>query len=210
MWHKVSPISWRIGVTRSWASTGYYDKAEYTAAIQQDVIIRDLVRKFFKGLPVGHVTITHSDTGLRVIIYTSRTALILGKNGENLTKLQKKLMALYGKKVNVDVKEIKNPDVHATLVGDSIGRQIERRLPYRRVIKQAITKAMEKGAKGIKIRISGRIGGAEIARHEVYKEGNIPTQTIKASIDYSVEHALTMYGIIGLKIWIYKGDVTNN
>ncbi len=119
-------------------------------------------------------------------------------------------MALYGKKVNVDVKEIKNPDVHATLVGDSIGRQIERRLPYRRVIKQAITKAMEKGAKGIKIRISGRIGGAEIARHEVYKEGNIPTQTIKASIDYSVEHALTMYGIIGLKIWIYKGDVEKN
>ncbi len=173
-------------------------------------MIRDSVRKFFKGLPVGHVTITHSDNGLRVIIYTSRTALILGKNGENLTKLQKKLFTFFGKKAQVDVKEIKNPDVHATLVGDSIGRQIERRLPYRRVIKQAIVKAMEKGAKGIKVRISGRIGGAEIARHEVYKEGNIPTQTIKASIDYSVEHALTMYGIIGLKIWIYKGDVENN
>ena len=210
MWHKVSPISWRIGVTRSWASTGYYDKNEYTEAIGQDVIIRDSIKKFFKGLPVGHTTITHSDAGLRVIIYTSRTALVLGKNGENLTKLQKKLHALFGKKVHVDVKEIKNPDVHATLVGDSIGRQIERRLPYRRVIKQAIAKAMEKGAKGIKVRISGRIGGAEIARHEVYKEGNIPTQKIKATIDYHVEHALTMYGIIGLKIWIYKGDVENN
>jgi small subunit ribosomal protein S3 len=210
MWHKVSPISWRIGTTRSWASTGYYDKAEYTLAIQQDVIIRDLIRKFFKGLPVGHVNITHSDAGLRTIIYTSRTALILGKNGENLTKLQKKLTALYGKKVQIDVKEIKNPDVHATLVGDSIGRQIERRLPYRRVIKQAIVKAMEKGAKGIKIRISGRIGGAEIARHELYKEGNVPSQKIKASIDYAVEHALTQYGILGIKIWIYKWDVENN
>jgi small subunit ribosomal protein S3 len=153
---------------------------------------------------VGHVNITHSDAGLRTIIYTSRTALILGKNGENLTKLQKKLTALYGKKVHIDVKEIKNPDVHATLVGDSIGRQIERRLPYRRVIKQAIVKAMEKGAKGIKIRISGRIGGAEIARHELYKEGNVPSQKIKASIDYAVEHALTQYGILGIKIWIYK------
>lgn len=147
--------------------------------------------------------------GLRVVIYTSRTALVLGKNGENLTKLQKKLVTLYGKKVQVDVKEIKNPDIHSTLVADSIARQIERRLPYRRVIKQAIAKAMEKGAKGIKVRISGRIGGAEIARREVYKEGNIPTQTIRASIDYSVEHALTPYGIIGLKIWVYKGDITN-
>lgn len=153
---------------------------------------------------------THSDTGLRVIIYTSRTALLLGKNGENLTKLQKKLHALYGAKTQIDVKEIKNPDIHATLVGDSIGRQVERRLPYRRVIKQAIAKAMEKGAKGIKIRVSGRIGGAEIARHEVYKDGNIPTQSIKATIDYAVEHALTQYGIIGFKVWIYKGDVTNN
>ncbi len=156
------------------------------------------------------MTIAHSDTGLRVVIYTSRTALVLGKNGENMTKLQKKLHALFEKKVHVDVKEIKNPDVHATLIGDNIARQIERRLPYRRVIKQAIMKAMEKGAKGIKVRISGRIGGAEIARREVYKEGNIPTQTIRAAIDYSVEHALTPYGIIGLKVWIYKGDVTND
>ena len=210
MWHKVSPISWRIGVTRSWASTGYYDKKEYTPAIQQDIVIRDSVRKFFKGLPVGHVAITHSDTGLKVVVFTSRTALILGKNGENLTKLQTKLFSLFGKTVSVDVKEIKNPDIHATLVGDSIGRQIERRLPYRRVIKQAIIKAMEKGAKGIKVRISGRIGGAEIARQEVYKEGNIPTQTIRSMLDYSVEHALTPYGIIGLKVWIYKGDLTNN
>jgi small subunit ribosomal protein S3 len=173
-------------------------------------MIRDTVRKFFKGLPVGHVTIAHNDAGLRVVIYTSRTALILGKNGESITKLQKKLAGMFDRKVSIDVKEIKNPDVHATLVGDSIGRQIERRLPYRRVIKQAITKAMEKGAKGIKVRISGRIGGAEIARHEVYKEGNIPTQTIKATIDYSVEHALTMYGIIGIKVWVYKGDTENN
>lgn len=116
-----------------------------------------MIRKFFKGLPVGHVTITHSESGFRVVIFTSRTALILGKNGENLPKLQKKL-SVNGDMVHIDVKEIKNPDVHATLVGDSIGRQIERRLPYRRVIKQAIAKAMEKGAKGIKIRVSGRIG----------------------------------------------------
>jgi len=153
---------------------------------------------------VGHITITHSDAGMKVAIYTSRTALILGKNGESITLLQKKLELICGHVVQIDVKEVKNPDIHATLVGDSIGRQIERRLPYRRVIKQAIAKAMEKGAKGIKVTVSGRIGGAEIARREVYKEGNIPTQTIRATIDYAVEHALTQYGIIGLKIWIYK------
>lgn len=141
---------------------------------------------------------------MKVAIYTSRTALILGKNGESITLLQKKLELICGHVVQIDVKEVKNPDIHATLVGDSIGRQIERRLPYRRVIKQAIAKAMEKGAKGIKVTVSGRIGGAEIARREVYKEGNIPTQTIRATIDYAVEHALTQYGIIGLKIWIYK------
>lgn len=152
----------------------------------------------------------HTDAGMKVSIYTSRTALILGKNGESIEKLSKQLALICEHAVQIDVKEIKNPDVHATLVGDSIGRQIERRLPYRRVIKQAIAKAMEKGAKGIKVTISGRIGGAEIARREVYKEGNIPTQTIKATIDYAVEHALTMYGIIGIKVWIYKGDVEKN
>jgi len=141
---------------------------------------------------------------MKVAIYTSRTALILGKNGESITLLQKKLALICDHPVQVDVKEVKNPDIHATLVGDSIGRQIERRLPYRRVIKQAIAKAMEKGAKGIKVTISGRVNGAEIARREVYKEGNIPTQTIRATIDYAVEHALTQYGIIGLKVWIYK------
>ena len=173
-------------------------------------MIREAIRKSFKGLPVGHITITHSDAGMKVAIYTSRTALILGKNGESITLLQKKLALICGHAVQIDVKEVKNPDIHATLVGDSIGRQIERRLPYRRVIKQAIAKAMEKGAKGIKVTISGRIGGAEIARREVYKEGNIPTQTIRATIDYAVEHALTQYGIIGLKVWIYKGDVEKN
>lgn len=206
MWHKVSPISWRIGTTRSWASTGYYDKQSYTTGITIDILIREAIRKTLKGLPVGHISIIHSDTGIKVAIYTSRSALILGKNGENLEKLQKQLSIIAGSSVHIDIKEVKNPDIHATLVGDSIGRQIERRLPYRRVIKQAIAKAIEKGAKGIKISISGRIGWAEIARREVYKEGNIPTQTIKATIDYAVEHALTMYGIIGIKVWVYKGD----
>lgn len=171
-----------------------------------DILIRDFVKKFLKGIPVGNIYITHSDSGIRVAIHTSKVSLVLGKNGEQQALLEKQLSDKFGDTIKVDVKEIKNPDTHATIVADSIARQIERRLPYRRVIKQTIQKAMEKGAQGIKIRVSGRINGVDIARTETYKEGNIPSQTIKSRIDYTTESALTQYGIIGLKVWIYNGD----
>jgi len=159
-----------------------------------------------RGIPVGNIYITHSDSGIRVAIHTSKVSLVLGKNGEQQALLEKQLANKFGETIKTDVKEIKNPDTHAAIIADSVARQIERRLPYRRVIKQALQKAMEKGAKGIKIRVGGRINGVDIARTETYKEGNIPSQTIKSQIDYVTETAHTQYGVIGLKVWIYKGD----
>ena len=207
MGHKVSPIAWRIGYSKTWSSTGYYDKADYSAGVTLDVMIRDFIQKELTGLPIGNIYITHSDTGLRIAIHTSRVSLVLGKSGENIDSLQKKIETKFQSKASIDVKEIKNPDAHAVIIADSIARQIERRLPYRRVIKQAIQRAMEKGAKGIKVIVAGRINGVDIARRETYKEGNIPTQTIRSNIDYTTERANTMYGVIGIKVWVYKGDI---
>lgn len=170
MAHKVSPIAWRIGQNKSWSSTGYFDKQDYAAGVTLDILIREFIKKSLRGIPVGNIFITHTDTGIRVAIHTSKVSLVLGKNGEQTQKLETQIANQFGVNIKIDVKEIKNPDTHATIVADSIARQIERRLPYRRVIKQTLAKAMEKGAKGIKIKVSGRINGVDIARSETYKE----------------------------------------
>ena len=206
MWHKVSPIAWRIGQNRTWSSTGYFDRRDYAAGVTLDIMIRDFVKNFLRGIPVGNIYITHSDSGIRVAVHTSKVSLVLGKNGEQQMKLEAELLRTFGQVIKVDVKEIKNPDTHAAIIADSIARQIERRLPYRRVIKQALAKAIEKWAKGIKVKVSGRINGVDIARKETYKEGNIPSQSIKSHIDYVIEEAHTTYGVIGLKVWVYKWD----
>lgn len=142
-----------------------------------------------------------------VVVYTAKTALVLGKTGENLETLEKLLAQKVGYKVKVEVKEIKKPDLNAKIVGYMIANQIEKRMPYKRAIKTALARSMEKGAKGIKVKVGGRLNGAEIARRETFKEGNIPTQTMRSDIDYCTVRAETVYGTIGLKVWIYKGDI---
>lgn len=207
MGHKVSPTSWRIGYIKNWKSVGYFDKKEYVSKVSSDALIRDAVIGALKGIPLGNIFIAHEEKNIRVTIYSSRTTLVLGKSGENITKLEKNLVIQFQEKFIIEVKEVKNPETYAALIADSIARQIERRLPYRRVIKQTITKSLEKGVGGIKVIIAGRLNGADIARRETYKEGNIPNQTIRANIDYVTERANTIYGVIGIKVWIYKGDI---
>jgi small subunit ribosomal protein S3 len=156
---------------------------------------------------VGNIFINHTNAHTNVVIYTSKPALVLGRNDENLNVIKDRLVSEFGGIYQIEVREIKNPDTNAALVADNICSQIEKRLPYRRVIKAAIAKSIEKGALGIKVTIGGRLNGAEIARREVYKQGNIPLQTIRSDIDFVTDFAETMYGVIGVKVWIYKGDV---
>lgn len=168
-----------------------------------------MVAKHFKNLPVGNVFLTHSgNNSVSATIYTSRTALILGNNDENIENLKSLLAKKFPQyDFTLEVKEIKKPELSAQIVADAIARQIEKKMPYRRVIKNMMAKTIEKGGLGIKVKLGGRLNGAEIARRETYKEGSIPTQTIRADVDLAYERAETTAGTIGLKVWIYKGDV---
>ena len=207
MGHKVSPLAFRIGYIKSWRTTGFASRKDYSANVSLDMQVRLTVNRFLKGIPIANVYLSHSTTAITVTVYTARIALVLGKDDENVNKLKDLLTKKFGKTFMIEVKEVKKPELSAALVGDSIARQIEKKLPYRRVIKNAIARTMEKGGLGIKVIIAGRVNGAEIARTETYKEGSIPSLTIRSDIDYAVERAHTTAGIVGLKIWVYKGEV---
>lgn len=207
MWHKVHPIAFRLPYIVNWKSSWYGDKKTYKDSLTTDIKVRELLEKELTGIPVGDVLISKSEDIITVDIFTAKASLILGKTGENVENMKTKLQNKLGAKFVINVKEIKQPDLNAKIVAFSIANQIEKRMPYKRAIKQALAKAMEKGAGGIKVKVGGRLNGAEIARKETFKEGNIPTQTIRSNIDYSTMRAETVYGTIGLKVWIYKGDV---
>lgn len=207
MWHKVSPIAFRIPYILNWKSSWYGDKKSYKDSLSLDIKVREILKKELSGIPVGDVLITKSAESVSIDIYTSKASLILGKTGENVEEMKQKLHNKLGEKFVINVKEVKQPDTNAKIVAFGISNQIEKRMPYKRAIKQAIAKAMEKGAQGVKVKVGGRLNGAEIARKETFKEGNIPLQTVRSNIDYCVERAETIYGTIGLKVWIYKGDV---
>ena len=207
MWHKVSPISFRIPYIKNWFSTWYSDKKSYKSDLSIDLKVRNVLKKEMMWIPVGDIIVSKEQTGLRVSIFTAKSSLILGKTGENLERITSILSRKTGLDVKVDVKEIKNPDLNAKVVAFGVANQIEQRMPYKRAIKMAIAKTMEKGAKGIKIKVGWRLNWSEIARKETFKEGNIPTQTIRSDIDYTTMRAETVYGTIGLKVWIYKWDV---
>ena len=207
MGHKVSPLAFRIGYIKSWRSTGFYSKKDYSANVSLDMQVRLYITRYLKGIPTANVFLSHSNQTITVTIYTSRIAIVLGKDDENVNKLKEELTNRFGRVFQIEVKEVKKPELSAALVADSIARQIEKKMPYRRVIKNAIARTMEKGGLGIKVIIAGRVNGAEIARTETYKEGSIPSLTIRSDIDYAIERAQTATGTIGLKIWVYKGDV---
>ena len=207
MWHKVSPQAFRIPYIKNWSATWFADKKEYAAQLLVDNKIRAILKKEFKDIPTGDIVISRNDKEVLVTVYTAKAALVLGKEGENVTTLETNLSKKTNAKVKISVKEVKNPDLNAKIVWFMISNQIEKRMPYKRAIKQAISKAIEKWAKWVKVKVWGRLNGAEIARKETFKEGNIPTQTLRADIDYTTARAETVYGTIWIKVWIYKWDI---
>ncbi len=207
MGHKVNPIAFRIPYIKTWKSTWYEDKKTYKDSLGLDVKARTILSKELTWIPLGDVLVARNSNMIEIVVYTAKASLILGKTWENKERLQTLLTRKLWTSVSLEIRDIKNPDLNAKIVWFNVANQIEKRMPYKRAIKQAIQKTMEKGAKWIKIKVGWRLNWAEIARKETFKEGNIPTQTIRADIDYCTVRAETVYGTIGLKVWIYKGDI---
>ena len=207
MGHKVNPIAFRTPYIKSWKSTWFEDKKTYSNSLSLDIKIRQLLDKELKGIPLGDILVSKDQDVIEIVVYTAKSALILGKTWENKDNLVALLSKKVWGKVTLEVRDIKNPDLNAKIVGFMIANQIEKRMPYKRAIKQAIAKTMEKGGKWIKVKVGWRLNWAEIARKETFKEWAIPLQTIRSDIDYVATRAETVYGTIGLKVWIYKWDI---
>ncbi len=206
MGQKVNPIGFRLGITRTWPSTWFQTKAKYREYFLGDVHVRDYLRKKFTDAGVAQIDIERGKK-VSVIIHTSKPGVIIGKQGASIEILRKELEAKFGGSFEVNVQEIRSPDTEADCIAESIQGQIQRRMPYRRAAKMAIEKAMQAGAVGIKIGVSGRLNGAEIARSDSFKDGNIPLQTLRANVQFATRHAVTTYGTIGVQVWVYKGMV---
>lgn len=207
MGHKVHPISFRIPYIKTWKSTWFEDKKTYSDSLVLDLKVRQILDKELKGIPLWDVLVSKNQDAIEVVVYTAKSSLILGKTGENKEAIVSLLSNKLSRKVTLEIRDVKNPDLNAKLVWFMIANQIEKRMPYKRAIKQAIAKTMEKGGKWIKVKIGWRLNWAEIARKETFKDWNIPTQTVRADIDYSTTRAETVYWTIGLKVWIYKWDI---
>lgn len=207
MGQKVSPVGLRIGINKDWTSKWYADKKDFSKNLNNDVKIRKYVFKKFKPAGISSVVIERNAKRTEVFINTSRPGLIIGQNGTEIEKAKKELSKLVSENVQISVVEVKNPDMVAQLVADNIAHNIENRVSFRVVQKKAIRNTMKAGAKGIKTLVSGRLGGADIARGEGYSEGTIPLHTLRADIDYATSEADTTYGKIGVKVWIYKGEI---
>ncbi len=208
MGQKVNPISFRLGVTRDWNSRWYASKEEFATKLYQDVKIRKLIEKELSAASISHVEIERTLRKVRVQIFAGRPGLIIGRKGEQIEKIKENIQNIVGDEIKllIDIKEVPNPALDAKIVADSIAFQLEKRVSFRRAMKKALQTLKDAGGEGIKIKCAGRLGGAEIARTEGYKWGKIPLQTIRADIDYGTSEARTTYGIIGVKVWIYKGE----
>lgn len=210
MGQKCNPTGLRIGVIKTWDSRWYADKKDFADTLYDDYKVRQYILTSLKGAGVPKVEIERDPKRVRINIHCAKPGLVIGKQGADIEKLKVECAKMLGKDpatVYVNVIEIKQPDLNATLVAQNIATQLEKRVSFRRAVKQAIRNTMRLGARGIKIQVSGRIGGVEIARKETYKEGTIPLQTIRADIDYGTAEAATTYGRIGIKVWIYQGEV---
>ena len=207
MGRKVHPIGFRLGINKTWEGRWYAEGKEYLHHLHQDLEIRNLVMAEAPRAGVSRVEIERFPQKVKLTVHTAKPGIFIGRKGENIRALRGRLEALLGGKVDIDIKEIKNPDLDARLVAENIASQLERRISYRRAMKRAIQQAMRQGAKGIKIRLSGRLGGAEMSRVVWEREGRVPLQTLRADIDYAFAEAHTTYSSIGVKVWIYKGDV---
>ena len=209
MGQKVNPNGLRLGVNKSWQSNWYADK-DYAVKLNSDIKIREYLMKTLNEAAVSRIDIERTAKKVEIKIHTAKPGIIIGRGGEDIEKLRKSLKKLVNEDVYVSIVEEKNPDLNAKLVADSIAKQIENRANFRNVQKKAIKNTMKAGAKGIKTAVSGRLAGAEMARTEGYTEGTVPLHTIRANIDYATSEADTTYGKIGVKVWIYKGEILGN
>ncbi len=207
MWHKVNPIAFRIPYIKTWKSAWYANKKSYKASLWLDIRAREYLLKELTWIPVWDILVSKDENVMTIVVYTIKISLVLGKSWENAERIQKVLSNKLWFKVVLEVREIKKPDLNAKIVSFLISNQIEKRMPYKRAIKQAIQKSMEKWAKWIKVKVGWRLNWAEIARKETFKDWNIPTQTIRSDIDYYSGRAETIYWTIWLKVWIYKWDI---
>lgn len=206
MGQKVHPYGFRVGYIYDWKSRWFSKKQEFPKLLLQDIRIRKFIKKALSAAAVSKIEVERQSDKVRVLIYSARPGIIIGRRGSEIEKLKEELHSITGKEVLVDIKEIKNANTDAQLVAENIAFQQEKRMPHKRAMKKAVQNALDGGAKGVKIICSGRLGGAEIARDESYRIGSIPAQTLRADIDYGFAEALTTYGLIGVKVWIYKGD----
>ena len=207
MGQKCNPIGLRLGVNRTWDSRWYASKKEYGKLLQEDIKIRDYLQDKLKQAGVSRIIIERPHKKCRVTIYAARPGVIIGKKGADIEKLRKDLSALTEGEVHLNIVEIRKPETDAQLVAENIATQLERRIAFRRAMKKALQTAMKFGAKGIRVACSGRLGGAEMARYEWYREGRVPLHTLRADIDYGFDEAKTTYGKIGCKVWICRGEV---
>jgi small subunit ribosomal protein S3 len=209
MGQKVNPTGIRLGIVKKHTSVWYASGKDYADHLLQDMEIRDIVKKKLSAASVSRVEIERPAQTARITIHTARPGIVIGKKGEDVEKLRSELTAKMGVPVHINIEEIRKPDLDAQLVADSVAQQLERRVMFRRAMKRVMQNAMRQGAEGIKVQVSGRLGGAEIARSERYHEGRVPLHTLRADIDYATSEALTTYGIIGVKVCIFKGEVFN-
>ena len=207
MGQKVHPTGIRLGIVKKHTSVWYAGGTNYAKYLLEDMEVRDMVKKKLASASVSRVEIERPAQTARVTVYTARPGIVIGKKGEDVEKLRAQLTEKMGVPVHINIEEIRKPDLDAQLVAESIAQQLERRVMFRRAMKRAMQNAMRQGAEGVKVQVSGRLGGAEIARSERYHEGRVPLHTLRADIDYATSEALTTYGIIGVKVWIFKGEI---
>ncbi|GAA5525110.1 30S ribosomal protein S3 [Microbulbifer aestuariivivens] len=207
MGQKVHPTGIRLGIVKKHTSVWYAGSDEYADKLYTDLKVREYIRKKLAHASVSRIEIERPANTARVTIHTARPGIVIGKKGEDVERLRNEVSAQMGVPVHIDIEEVRKPDLDAALVGQNVAQQLERRVMFRRAMKRAVQNAMRQGAEGIKIQVSGRLGGAEIARTEWYREGRVPLHTLRANIDYATVEAMTTYGIIGIKVWIFKGEV---
>jgi small subunit ribosomal protein S3 len=207
MGRKVNPIGFRLGVNKTWDGRWYAEGKDYTEQLHQDFAVRDMIREHSPRAGISKVEIERFPGNVRIFVHTSKPGVLIGRKGENVKAMRKELETLVGKKIDLQIKEIKDPDLDAYLVGMNIAEQLERRISYRRAMRRALSQIMRAGAEGAKIEVAGRVGGSDMARRVWLREGRVPLHTLRADIDYAVAEAVTTYSVIGIKVWIYKGEV---
>lgn len=207
MGHKVHPIGYRLGVIKEHNSVWYAEKGNYSKNLLNDIKVREFLDKRLERASVSKIVIERPAQNARITIHTARPGIVIGKKGEDVDRLRRDVSEMMGVPVHVNIEEIRKPDLDARLVAQSVANQLERRVMFRRAMKRAVQNAMRQGAKGIRIQVGGRLGGAEIARTEWYREGRVPLHTLRADIDYATYEAHTTYGVIGVKVWIFKGEI---